>query len=335
MLFCGVACAPAQGQSALGDQFRALANTAIGKKFNSADNLDMVTRMRNGAMPPQPDDGGCRSPEAPRAINAFLQQRRRTAELAEYSRLVYAREGLHVALKKSRLSPAQRQFQDVNYDPATALAYLIVAQAGADDKLNIALVFEGSTFKHGRADALNKFIAADVAQLLSKATPKMFEGAEAVYLKVLAQYPPSRAIITLSGHSLGGALAAYVGAKYQVRTVTFNPARLSKATIDDAARKRPDLLEPGMYGVRNIMNVSSATDTVHFMGIPGQTSYLPGDSFVVHVGLDDPTGHGMDALSEALTLLAQRPPTAAQMCEFYYGNDATWSALNSRLPAAH
>ncbi len=86
-----------------------------------------------------------------------------------------------------------------------------------------------------------------------------------------------------------------------------------------------------MRRVTNITHISASTNTVHFMGVPGQATYLPGASFVLKVGTGDPTGHGMHGLSAALYSLSQREPGSAEMCAAYYGNDAVWSALKANV----
>jgi hypothetical protein len=308
---------------------RKLAESEVGQRLNVNENLATVKRMRNGDMPPQPSDGGCVTRQSQGVIAEFLQRRNRYAELAEYARLVYERDGLQEAVARASLAPAKRQFQDVNVNSSTSLGYMLVEQPGGGGKSEVAIVFEGSTYKNGRAETINKFLHSDLAQLVSKTTPEMYRGAEDVYLKTLKQYPPSAATITLTGHSLGGAMAAYIASKYNARAVTFNPARLSESTIDDAARLRPEILDNGMRGVTNIINISSATDTVHFMGIPGQPTYLPGPSFVFQVSSNDVTGHGMGALSQALGQIALAPPSASVLCANYYGTDASWSALKT------
>ncbi len=195
----------ASAESIFLDKARALAQSA-GQKLNAQENMALVEHMRNGGMPPQPVDGGCVAPSSKAVISEFLRQRRRYAELAEYARLVYERESLRSAMSQSRLEKGKRLFHDVSYDGATSLGFMLVEQPGASGRINVALVFEGSTYRHGRADALKKFVDADIAQLVSRTTPEMYRASEVVYLNMLARYPAATADITLTGHSLGARL---------------------------------------------------------------------------------------------------------------------------------
>ncbi len=58
-------------------------------------------------------------------------------------------------------------------------------------------------------------------QIYKNAYPPQINSAEEVYKNIRKEYP--NADIVLTGHSAGGGVAAYLGAKYGIPAITFNP----------------------------------------------------------------------------------------------------------------
>lgn len=107
-------------------------------------------------------------------------------------------------------------------------------------------------------------LLADLALGL-RVKPQQFRDAELFLTVVREKYQPVR--LSLTGHSLGGALAQYVGAKNNVQTVTFNAFGVSRF-VDTLPAAEPNIARGFPALAKPIVNHRAAFDVVSVAVVP-------------------------------------------------------------------
>lgn len=130
--------------------------------------------------------------------------------------------------------------------------------------------------------------------------------------------------ITIAGHSLGGALATYVGVQTGQPTIAFNApgiAQISEAGVGDST------------GYNNIINIRSTNDPVSMFGdLVGQVVDVDNAAgkLIFNLGMLDDfyylySQHSMGDLNDAIKSLAGKDPD--HLDEYYYNpDDGRWYA---------
>ncbi len=128
-----------------------------------------------------------------------------------------------------------------------------------ENENKIIIAFRGT-------DSFGDILGPDFAILAESVPKRDFQYAEKFYLKLKELYPGVQ--IEFTGHSLGGAIAQLMGAKYGHKTVTFNaPGMLN--CLDDIGCA-------SSLKYNNIINYSVLNDYVgNFRAHVGDTYYIP------------------------------------------------------------
>jgi uncharacterized Tic20 family protein len=151
--------------------------------------------------------------------------------------------------------------------------------------LNTRSGFYGQLFRHqggtlaiayrGTVPSTNSFLT-DLTMGLGLKT-QQFLDAEAFYLQAQRDYPGEA--IVLTGHSLGGSLAQYVGAKYNDRAITFNAFGIARIISAEGIHKQ------GVDLTSRIFNLVEQFDVVSTLQLPYTLTS------VVRGSYDFATGH--------------------------------------------
>lgn len=152
----------------------------------------------------------------------------------------------HPLLKHVRLSP-----EGILFDPRTGLTATLVKN-NRDNTLTLAFggtksgsdirLFEerAGNIKKRRFNLIWPQIKANIRNFVGSSVPMIYR--QAAELTQLIQQMAERENLPLSltGHSLGGGLAAYSAAKFGLKARTFSPAALGKKTLADLNREQKE-----------------------------------------------------------------------------------------------
>ena len=156
--------------------------------------------------------------------------------------------------------------------------------------------FEAISFSNGTeivisyAGTYDKDITGDIAADIGLATgfgsAQLLQAAE-YYLQVKAANP--FATITLTGHSLGGGLAAQVGVFFGVEAKTFdqapfaNSAELNLLTPDVAANLKSDLAAQRDVNGNRLYSDAALSGLTNFLYLRAANGYIPNSGLVSNI----------------------------------------------------
>jgi Lipase (class 3) len=171
-------------------------------------------------------------------------------------------------------------------DPDTATAFPVTAG------------FEAISFQRGNeivisyAGTYDKDISGDLvadAGLISGLGSKQLLQAAEYYLQVRAANPGDDISITLTGHSLGGGLAALVGVFFGVKAQTFDQAPFAKSAWYQAPRvmdylaAKLDASGGRLYGEKALTSLGSYIAQKEVFGVPA--TYIPNSGLITNISV--------------------------------------------------
>jgi hypothetical protein len=209
---------------------------------------------------------------------------------AAQAALTYARLSQDAYETNGVTAAGYRRESTVERNSGFAAAVFVKAQSGSVPK-EIVIAYRGTEPTSGRDWATD--IGANYMRPGGSVYPRQYAEALELYQSVRAANPEARIILT--GHSLGGGLASYVGNQTAQPVVTFNAAR--------------NAFSEGGSGV-NQTNFAVVTDFVGgpYMQSPAGSGSLPGRNYSLSGTPNQNSvlgAHGMDDVIAGLERAAQ------------------------------
>lgn len=139
------------------------------------------------------------------------------------------------------------------------------------------------------------------------------EKALSIVYKKQNEYPNHK--ITLTGHSLGGGIATYAGLITGLKTVSFNPARLSKVTTE----KIQSLIASNLDNRGQITHIRMKGDIVSSQWSTSK-SIIFGKQFIFPFNFSPISSHSILTVIERLEDFKNR--NTSSVCSLYYGYES-------------
>lgn len=261
----------------------------------------------------------CTTDKAQRDITEFINNYERFIELVEMSDFTYRRHGLKYKAEKENCN-LDADLGDTDacnfsyitsifhgeyyFHPSSGLGYnILIYKSNGIDKIDIA--FKGSDSGKDFIDNANQVIGNETDQ---------YE----VALKIVKNIQKKNPIheITLTGHSLGGGVASYVGLITGINTVAFNSARLSGGTINRMIGHNEFLRSAETSNINNVTQIRLYSDIVSSAW--GKTSVILGKQYIIPFKTSKVLeGHKIKNVLKALKKI--NPVNKTNVCNIYYG----------------
>lgn len=254
-------------------------------------------------------------------INKFVSNFDKYIELAEMSDFTYERHGFDYLAAERDCNPDEHFTEsscDFSYtssfvggefihDRDTGLGYNILKYTntpissgvyGPTEKI-INVAFKGTDSGIDLIEDIKQFFGIEAAQ---------YQLALEFVRGLASKYPEHD--IRLSGHSLGGGIATFVGLSTGLETVAFNSARLSEKTINSINRSNLD--------DSNITQIRLFTDLISSSWSTDGTK-LYGQQYIFPFRLSLVSSHQIKNVVE--TLNSYKGIGSEDSCEIYYGRN--------------
>ena len=152
----------------------------------------------------------------------------------------------HPLLKNVRLSP-----EGILFDPRTGLTATLIKN-NKDNTLTLAFggtksgsdirLFENraGNIRKRRFNLIWPQIKADIRNFVGWSAPTIYRQAAELTQLIQQMAEQDKLSLNLTGHSLGGGLAAYSAAKFGLKARTFSPAALGKKTLANLTREQKE-----------------------------------------------------------------------------------------------
>lgn len=263
----------------------------------------------------------CTSEVSKTNISKFVSNFDSYIELAEMSDFTYKRHGFEYLAAEKNCNPDEYFTENscnfsyissfVNgefiYDQSTGLGYNISKYTytpifdgvyGLPEK-RIDIAFKGTDSGIDIKDDIKQFFGLETAQ---------YQLALEIVKGLITKYPEHN--IKLSGHSLGGGIATFVGLSTGLETIVFNSARLSEKTINRIDQSNID--------DSNITQIRLITDLISSSWSTDGTK-LYGQQFIFPFRLSLVSSHQIKSVVK--TLKSYKGIGADASCEIYYGRN--------------
>lgn len=160
-----------------------------------------------------------------------------------------------------------------------------------------------------------KDLQTDYNQFIGKKGVDQYEKANSIVKNLLIKYDNYQVILT--GHSLGGAIATYVGLIHDLEVVAFNSARLSGNSTNSIVIHNKDIETKDVGNIENVTQIRLMSDKISSPWIT-ETSALFGKQFILPSGSNLKIGHSIKGIIEELESIKDVDMTK-KVCQSYYG----------------